>query len=239
MFAVVDVEARDFDSARILARRQTRTVIDLVNFFYDLAPYNHGWLYFPSEAARVADVMPAREAGGTLHVSYRTEGPPTPFSLKELRKARWTLRRLQAVGRLHRVAKAKSAGEVLLTGLQSAGRASVDPRREQSFLLFAIALEAAVLPLQHPEQTYRLSTRVAGLLGRNRLERTQIRQSVAELYDVRSRIVHSGSYEVTEADLGRLRSLAKETLLRLVARPTTWTLSVKELDEWLQTQADR
>jgi len=48
VFAVVDVEARDFDSARILARRQTRTVIDLVNFFYDVTPYNHGWLYLPS-----------------------------------------------------------------------------------------------------------------------------------------------------------------------------------------------
>jgi hypothetical protein len=239
VFATVDVEARDFESARVLARREARTVIDLVNFFCDLTPYNHGWLHLASEAIAVTDVMPARESDGTLHLGHQTQGPLLPFSLKELRKAKPTLRRLQAVSKLHRVSRSKSAGEILLTGLQWAGRASVDPRREQSFLLFAIAVEAAVLPVHHPEQTYRLSTRMAGLLGANRRRRAEIRQSVTQLYDVRSSIVHSGSYEVSDADLGQLRSLAKATLLRLVDQRRLWNMTVKELDEWLQARADR
>jgi hypothetical protein len=62
---------------------------------------------------------------------------------------------------------------------------------------------------------------------------------VTQLYDVRSSIVHSGSYEVSDADLGQLRSLAKATLLRLVDQRRLWNMTVKELDEWLQARADR
>ena len=82
--------------------------------------------------------------------------------------------------------------------------------------------------------TYRLSLRVARLLGRSREQRAEVKKSVADLYDVRSKIVHSGSYEVTDEDLGRLRWLTKTVLLMLLRRRSLWKSSPNELDRWLE-----
>ena len=232
--AVVEVKARDFDSATVRARVATRAAVDSVNFFGDLIPYNHGWLYLPAEGARAHEIAPIVSSGGQVLLSHTVVGPVAPFSLENLRKNTRVLRHLLALSALSRIATRKTAGEVLLTSFRWAGRASVEPKREQSFLLFAIALEAAALPEHNQELTYRLSLRVARLLGRSREQRAEVKKSVAALYDVRSKIVHSGSYEVTDEDLGRLRWLTKTVLLSLLRRRSLWRSSPNELDTWIE-----
>lgn len=232
--AIVDVSARDFDSAAVRARVATRAAADSINFLDELIPYNHGWLYLPAEGASALEVAPIVSSDGHVLLSHARVGPLAPFSLENLRKDRRALRHLLALSALSRIATPKTAGEVLLTSVRWAGRATVEPKRELSFLLFAIALEAAVLPEHNQELTYRLSLRVAGLMGRSREQRVEIRQWVAALYGVRSKIVHSGSYEVTDEDLGRLRWLTKSVLLRLLRRRSLWKSSLSDLGTWFE-----
>ena len=232
--AVVEVKARDFDSAMVRARVATRAAVDSVNFFHDRIRYNHGWLYLPAEGARAHEIAAIVSSEGQVLLSHAKVGPLDTFSLENLRENPRILRQLLALSALSRIAIPKTAGEVLLTSFRWAGRASVEPKREQSFLLFAIALEAAALPVHNQEITYRLSLRVARLLGRSREQRAEVTKSVADLYGVRSKIVHSGSYEVTDEDLGRLRWLTKAVLLRLLRRRSLWRSSPNELETWLE-----
>lgn len=232
--AVVDVKARDFDSAAVRARVATRAAVDSINFLDELIPYNHGWLYLPAEGASALEIAPIVSSDGQVLLSHARVGPIAPFSLENLRKDRRALRHLRALSALSRMATPRTAGEVLLTSIQWAGRATVEPKRELSFLLFAIALEAAVLPEHNQELTYRLSLRVAGLAGRSREQRAEMRRVVVDLYGVRSKIVHSGSYEVTDEDLGRLRWLTKSVLLGLLRHRSLWRSSLSELGTWFE-----
>jgi hypothetical protein len=235
--AVVDVEARDFESARVLAGAATRGALDCINFFRDLVPYNHGWLYMPGEAESTSDVSLGLSRDRNVTVSYNRAGPLLPFSLEQVRQSKTLGRQLRLVGDLMKTSKSGSMGGILLTSFQWCGRATVEVRREQSYLLFAIALEAAILPVQDEELNYRLGNRVAGLLGRGREERSAIRKSIGNLYKVRSAIVHSGSYEVSDEDLGRLRALTKRSLLVLAKRRGLWAMATGEFNRWLETLA--
>jgi len=51
--AIVRVQAKDFEAARLLAINQTTKSLDTVNFFVELLPYNYGWLYLPETAQPV------------------------------------------------------------------------------------------------------------------------------------------------------------------------------------------
>lgn len=233
---VVKVGARDFDSAAIRARVAIRAAIDSINFFDELVPYNHGWLYLPSEGASALEIAPIVSSDGQVLLPHKVVGPLAHFSLENLRKNREVLRQVQSLSLLSRTVAPKTAGEVLLTAVRWAGRASVEPRREQSFLLFAIALETVALPQHSQELTYRLSLRVSTLLGRTYAQRADIRKAVSDFYAVRSKIAHSGSYEVTDEDLGRLRWITKAVLLELLRRRGLWKRSVKSFDTWLEEQ---
>jgi hypothetical protein len=236
--AQIKVAARDFDAARSIARREARTAIDCVNFFVDLIPYNHCWLYFSAEGASVAEITPAREATGQVHVGLDRRGPALSYSVEHLRQSSPLLADFRRLGTLYRLAKPKTAADCLLTAFQWAGRATVEPKREESYLLYAIALETAILPTENAELTYRLSTRVAAILGRSRQQRSEMRRTIGHLYAIRSQVAHSGYLEVTEQDLGTMRLLTKRTLLRLVRRRGLWAKNLPDYNAWLESQTE-
>jgi hypothetical protein len=115
----------------------------------------------------------------------------------------------------------------------------VEPKREESYLLFAIALETAALPISDTELTYRMGRRVAALLSRNRQRRSELRSQVGHLYAIRSRVAHSGFSEVSEHDLSTLRLVTKRTLLQLLHVPRVWTMTADEYDAWLESLIER
>jgi len=237
--AQVTVAARDFDAARSLARREARTVIDCINFFADLVPYNHGWLYFPSESAPRSETTPARDAAGQAHIGLDRQGPALPFSVEHLRESRPLFADFRRLGRLCATVTPKTGAECVWTAFQWAGRATVEPKREESYLLFAIALETAALPISDTELTYRMGRRVAALLSRNRQRRSELRSRVGHLYAIRSRVAHSGFSEVSEHDLSTLRLVTKRTLLQLLHVPRVWTMTADEYDAWLESLIER
>jgi hypothetical protein len=228
------VKARDFESARLRARERMGSALDCLNFIGGLVPYNFGWLRHPGAAFRANEVASAVSADGQSHVMLSVAGPIAPFSVENLRKNRRASAMMRSLSSLFQACgpERKSVGGVLLASVRWAGRALVELNREQAFLLFAIALESSVLPAQHPEQTYRLSLRLARLLSRGPERRKEVKTMVTRLYGVRSAVVHSGSYQVTDEDLWRLRSLATEVLSRLLRQRKLLNATAETLEEW-------
>jgi Apea-like HEPN len=234
--AVVTLQARDDDAAGELAQRETRRTLDVLNFFADIVPYNYGWLYVPGETAAVTRGAPVLRADGMLSIPFTREGPLHTFKLSSIEDTAFLKPSVRRVDRLMRSEIVPSMCSVILASIQWAGRASTEPTREQAFLLYAIALETLMLPEESRQGlTYRLRIRVAHLLGKNRSSRKEVSALVNHLYDVRSRIVHSGSYEVTDDDLGRLKSIVKQCLLRaLMDRRVRRLESPEAFRQWFE-----
>ncbi len=235
MCASVEVEARDSHSAEVLAVRRARQTIAVVNLFTDLVPYNYGWVYLRGEATRSQQIVPIQNAKGDFTASHTTLEPFADMSWKALSKAKNIAGPFRTLNRLAESAnKSDNGASVLLSAAKWIGEATVERRREQSFLLYAIALETMVLPTHEAgELGYRLRVRTAHVLGKTVQARERIAIEVGRLYGIRSRIVHAGSYEVTDSDLGSLRAIVKGALFRLLHFRELQSLGRQELATWL------
>jgi hypothetical protein len=233
--AKVAVRARDADAARFLAERECRRVLDVVNFFSDIS-HNDGWPYLPGEADSVnAEAWIGHSNGFKILASDR-RGPLTSFSFKKLHDEKWLKIPLARIRNLYKSQNGLS--ELILTAFQWAGRATVESKREESFILYTIALETIVLPVHHGELGYRLRTRTARLLSKNKALRPEIQREIGSLYDIRSKIVHAGSYQVTDEDLGRLRVLVKGAIISiLLNRAVNKFKTRQDLEDWFEFQA--
>ena len=236
----LEVPAKDQNAAISLARRETSLTLDALNFFWDLVPYNLGWLYLPEEASTALLDHPLLGEDYSFAVPSVWKGPLTCFSVSRFRNEPRLQSAKDAVGSLLKNAPPKSTRRLLLTAIQWAGRASIEPRRERAFVQYMIALESAFLPSGDGELSYRLRIRVARLLGRDLASRKQISQDFSRLYGIRSRIVHDGSYEVTEIELDRLKTLTKSALLRLLRhRSVRKCQSKSDLEDWFNNMVLR
>jgi hypothetical protein len=126
----------------------------------------------------------------------------------------------------------------LIGGYVMAGTACVEEKHQLSFLLFAIALESAVLGNQiKAEITYQLSARVAHLLGSSVAARRSMVKEVNGLYRLRSAIVHSGEDKVSQTDIYTIRGICLKTLLTLTLSSAFLGMkSVDELDQWFDNR---
>lgn len=236
--ALVQVKARDQRAADEIARRETQDTLDALNFFADLTPYQHGRLYLPGARESRSMTAPVLEESGGWSMPHSRAGPIAPFEFDKLRQAT----NLQPiVRRIHNISKSEGIREVedlLLTAVRWAGRAAIEIRREHAFLLYAIALESAVLPGGNTEQLgYRLRMRVAHLLETQVEKRNDLVRRVRDLYNIRSKIVHSGWYQLSDEDLERIRWICKAVLLRLLThRSLSGMSSVVDLEAWFERQ---
>ena len=89
---------------------------------------------------------------------------------------------------------------------QWAGKASVEPRKEEAFLLFAISLESLLMERDgRLETTEKRALRGAHIIGGNAASPLTVCRDLKKLYGIRSKIVHSGSVEVGEDQLSESR----------------------------------
>ena len=233
-FGIARVRARDAEAAHALARRRVRGTMDCVNFFTDMVPYNHGWLYMPGERDRRPTMSAAIKPDGSLWCNTSRTDPIGLFSFGQLRtvwRLRSTVTRVTGLLREQR----DPVGELLLTSVQTAGRATITGGSEDSFLLYSIALESLVLPQAGGELSYRLSQRVARLLAGDKHTRIECSKEVKRLYGIRSRIVHSGSHEIDVRDLDAMRICAKRVILSMLGSAAVAKCkTVQALDEWFE-----
>ncbi|MCY4604204.1 MAG: HEPN domain-containing protein [Gemmatimonadetes bacterium] len=219
--AVVRVNARDKKAALSLAERKVRAIIECLNFFSDTISGYHGWLFLPTNQESPSEVARlAVSDSGSMETDYSDDRPVGIFSIAEVREnaeemVRCAFDRVESLLEKSR----NDVDELLLTAIRWAGRATVARTREESFLLFVIALECLVLPTEKDKLRSRLSQRVARLCGEDMDQRLELAKRTKKLYDVRSKIVHSGHYEVTEDERDEIRIAAKVVILRLLTDP--------------------
>ena len=87
--ALIRVSARDRRAAMDLAERQARTVVECVNFFTDLIPYNHAWLFIPPPDQATGGLFErlAVAPHGSMRWHSSREGPLGHVSLANLKTA--------------------------------------------------------------------------------------------------------------------------------------------------------
>ena len=165
-------------------------------------------------------------------------GPMGGYSLAKLSAQKGIQKAIKRVRKLLGKQSRNEVEELLLTAVRWSGRATVSERLEESFLLYAIALECIVLPgMDGGELRHRLSQRVARLLGGNMGDRVVLQQKTKKLYDIRSKIVHNGFYEVNEDDLNVMRTIAKRVVLRLLSSAEVQGFTrIDHLSNWYECQ---
>jgi len=239
IIAIVEKAALDPLAAKINAIKEIKLTIDVINFFSDLIPYNiehNGFIYLPGEYGNEKINVPiiTKEDKPSITISYESAGPYIPFSFPMLlefdKKHHINFKKISLL-----LEKQKNDLEIkIISAIQWAGKATTAKNKEEAFLLYAISLESLILPEDDNfELSDRLSTRVAHLIGNNLHNRTEIKDEMKKLYSIRSKIVHSGYYQITDTDLNTIRVYAKNCILRILTKkPFIVMKSKKELVAW-------
>nr|MBA2459682.1 hypothetical protein [Gemmatimonadales bacterium] len=238
--AIAEVEALEWGGAQTRGIQAIRLVVDSINFFTDVVPYNRAHLILPGDGPQarqvIAQLRQDADSIGRWRLACGWVGGQGRLSLPKLRD----VHEGESIGfaRVDDLLRRKRSDleDQLIASIQWAGRATVAPRREEAFLLYAIALESFVLADQsHLELGYRLRLRVAHLLGETPEVRQRLFDQVAQLYTIRSKIVHRGEYRVTEVDLGLMRWMCKAALLRACISEEFLKMSTtKDFQQWFQ-----
>lgn len=233
---LIEVKAFDNIAAKTLALKELALTVDVINFFSDIIPYQKGHVYLPGNNERLTINVPIISKGEKPNFTFGWEvaGPLMPFSFQQLlennKKRNWGFSEIANL-----LAKKRNGLEdKIISAIQWAGKATVESKKEEAFLLYAISLESLILLDNEKEELgYRLRTRVAHLLGSDLESRMKISNKVRDLYTVRSKIVHSGSYQVTDADISLIRLYSKNCILHIVNNePFSSMNSIDSLVQW-------
>jgi hypothetical protein len=205
-----------------------------------MVPYSHGWLYLPGETESTKIGTLVFQSDGSFTPTLSWEGPIEEFSLATLKGTVALGPPLRRVRHLMDVEGDSDLARALLTSIEWAGRATVETKRELALILFMIALETLLIPESRGSGSYRLGVRVAHLLGSSSSSRAEQRDTVKRLYEIRSRIVHDGSYEASSRDLDQLRTIVRGAILRVLLDRGLRKLSTKsELRVWFEKRVLR
>jgi Apea-like HEPN len=242
--SLVIVEAKDYEAAQVIAIKELRKVLDILNFFSELTPFNpNAWIYLPGDLEPYSfQTIILNEDDGTSHSTRTTKiGPLQELEISRIIESN----KNNDIGFDYIVnllkkndANKNKLGEALITAIQWAGRAVISNRREEAFLLYAIALESIIL-VDNPktELSYRLRIRVAHLVAREAENRNEVANTVKELYNLRSKLVHDGKYEITDLELDSMKSICTTCIERLCTDPLFQKMtSPDEFSKWLEDQ---
>ena len=227
------VRAVDVGAARGKAKRIVRRTIDCINFFADRTRLGM-WLALPGEVEQKIGfelALTSNQYGS--HRGY--VGATRKLPLNQI-AARPGFSRMSEM-----LAKQDPSAleDRFLTALQWAGRARVDPRNEESFLLYAISLESLLLGgKQDVELSYRLAIRGVHLLSAPDLaSRIRAEKQLRGLYMIRSKIVHSGTYEISNTDLALMAEYARIAVFTVLDREPFKNMdNEQQFEEWFRAQ---
>jgi hypothetical protein len=233
---LINIKAVDFDAAKSLAIKELSLSIDVMNFFSDLLPFTKSYIYLPgdSERLKLTVLSLSNEDKPKFQISWPTIGPQQLFSISRLiendKKRRLGFCKVSKLLRKKR----NKLEERLISAITWAGKATVERRKEEAFLLYIISLESLVLAENEKDELgYRLRTRVAHLIGKGKKGRLRVSDKMKDLYNIRSKIVHSGYYQVSDADLSLIRLYTKSCILKILNhRPFTTMDRIETLVDW-------
>lgn len=238
--ASVEVSACDGEAACSAARRELRLTMDVINFYSDIlisTPGLGAQLYFVGELRPARELLLAYETSQSFyHRWLRRVGPLAPISFKAIEPVNAEKVGFYRIKKILEKYNRSPIEERILASIQWAGKAAVErqQRPEEAFLHYAIALETIMLGRQQDiELSYRLSMRTAVLTGDTPENREKVKKEVRDLYNIRSKIVHSGHYEVANADVEKIRVLAFICIMRILnEKPFISMIKEQEIDNW-------
>ena len=235
--AFAEVAAIDSAAAKEIGFSEVRRTIDVLNFFapffeHPVGPHR---VHLAPEG-RGARLRWAVYDPSTCAFSYNDE-PPNEWSLCELRP---TSRRAREIGlaRMHQLLANETRSDLddrIVTAAAWAGRARAERRREEAFLLFAIALEALVTKSSaRSGVTERLKFRIAHLVHRKPAPRRTLANTMEQLYKIRSALVHAGaSDELGDRDLKIIEHVVELALCTMLTRkPFVLMKNATAFDNW-------
>lgn len=241
IYGTVFAAATDADAAKALAEKKLRLTLDALNFFGD---------FFNVLPSRVTLPDDAKTSGAKTFIFPR--GTPTarggrvslgptmflPFAFALVSESDAKKSGFERVSAILANPSPTPLEERILSSIQWAGRASMEARREEAFLLFCISLEALLLgEALKTETTQRFALRGAHLLMQDATLRKRVFDDLKSLYGIRSDVAHWGYIKVTKADLSKMREFAKTaSVIMLVQEPFSTMRTEKDLDDWFLAQ---
>lgn len=233
------VWAKDRDAAVQVGMERLRRTIDILNFYAGFFTKQRRRYrgYISADGKRRPEVRAVRlsgSSGGYGWGSSRAKGDPIDVHIDPASE------RAQAIGfsRVDEMLALDDPSDLqqrLLTALGWAGRAQTELRREESFLLLAIAFEGLLAKEDaRTGNTERLAVRVAHVLGRSLEGRRALADEVRSLYDVRSRLIHTGNaIDLQDEEVETIRDLVDRLATVLLADTRFKGMkSVRELEQW-------
>jgi len=106
---------------------------------------------------------------------------------------------------------------------------------EDKLIDYMIGFEALYLPDENNELTFRLSLRIAYLIG-NKKNRKEIFNFVKKMYATRSKIVHGNKYELTDDDIKNLEELLRNSLKLWIQDKTNFSVNKYSRTRVLQAE---
>jgi hypothetical protein len=104
----------------------------------------------------------------------------------------------------------------LITAIHWFGKAIKNVEDKDRFIYFFTALETLLIKDKNEPIVNCLSERIAFLLEKEKIRRIDLSKIMKDLYDTRSKIVHSGLDEVPPRDIKQLHLITQQVLLTLV-----------------------
>jgi hypothetical protein len=263
--AEVEVHAGDDGNAEDKAVSVCRQTIDAINFFADsLVDYKiHSCVSILGEGAEVVSILPEDENVNLITCFRQQSQPAEPAFRFKGRMVSATAstdlprgpllglplpknasldssdafeRALARISLLLEKAKPTAWERRLLSSLRWAGRATVERKPEQAFILYMMSLECLLInPKNKSEIGYQLALRTAHLL-RGKLEaRKKLRERIKVLYNLRSTIVHAGLFRVSDDDLYEVRYYCKRAIMAVLQGKDFCNMSDdKAFDLWIE-----
>lgn len=235
--AFAEVSAVDSRAAKQLGLSEVRRTIDVLNFFARYFEYPVGVhrAYLAPES-RGAKLKWAVYDPSTWAITYNDEDSDE-WAIVKLKP---NSRRGHQIGlnRMHQLLACETRSDLedrIVTAVGWAGRARTEMRREESFLLYAIALEALLTrPNARSGVTDRLRLRVAHLIHRRADSRKILVKTMDRLYDIRSALVHAGtSNELADNDLVIIDRIVELALLTMLTRkPFKQMKNAAAFEQW-------
>ncbi|MEG4344715.1 HEPN domain-containing protein [Microcoleus sp. A003_D6] len=122
----------------------------------------------------------------------------------------------------------------IMLAVEWIGQSMADPSPQSAFIKAAIALEI-IFTLNEgdiitPGIMHQISESIALILGSSVDERLKLESSVKKLYGLRSKIVHSGNKDISQADYKTLLEIARSVIIKILTSDKLNSVdSVKDL----------
>jgi hypothetical protein len=236
LLAEVEVSAADFNSAHRLAQRFIDQHLSILNAVCsDRSPsyVRLSRMFSGLEFVTFTDFSGQTETPNQILASTSKQFVPLSAGDFERSLANRGGTRVSSL-----LLSRNSFSDRLISALEIAGAACIEPKEHESLLLFAIALESAVLGRDtQAELTMQLAVRTAHLISSSLTGRKAVAKAIKRLYGLRSKIVHTGSISISKDDVGEMRLYCLTTLLALTTRSEFTAFSeASELDVWFEDQ---